>query len=95
MFENETIFNLKIIDLSLSLEKLYYNENTKDEAFDSYQTLLPTFIAPELFTAKKTYSEQCDVWSLGCIIYNMVTGIPPFYESDRSALMTIAQHAKY
>jgi len=36
MFENETSLNIKLIDLSLSIEKLNYQENFKDEGFDSY-----------------------------------------------------------
>jgi len=46
----------------------------------------PVFKAPELLSLKKRYGFECDIWSAGCIIFNMVTGIPPFYESDTSAL---------
>jgi serine/threonine protein kinase len=42
-------------------------------------------MSPELFSMKKTYSYSADVWALGCIIFNLSTGIPPFFEIDREA----------
>ena len=41
--------------------------------------LLPPFEFlknPEL----RHYNEQVDVWTLGCIVFNMITGVPPFVE---------------
>jgi serine/threonine protein kinase len=55
----------------------------------------PVFKAPELISQKKKYSQKCDIWSAGCIIFNMVTGIPPFYESDLFALQSLILHGKY
>jgi serine/threonine protein kinase len=57
--------------------------------------LPPVFRAPELLTLKKKYHESVDIWACGCIIFNMVTGIPPFYESDDSALKNLILHGKY
>ena len=32
---------------------------------------------------RRYYGQQVDMWLLGCIIFNMVTGVPPFYvDSD-------------
>ena len=38
---------------------------------------------------KKVYSEACDIWSLGCIIFNMNTGIPPFFDYDFSIMKNL------
>ena len=35
-------------------------------------------MAPEVFYSKKGYCLMVDVWSLGCCLYEMVTGNPPY-----------------
>lgn len=35
-------------------------------------------MAPEVFDGKK-YSLAADIWSLGCILYELVTGNAPFF----------------
>ncbi|GBP13006.1 hypothetical protein EVAR_79340_1 [Eumeta japonica] len=40
----------------------------------------PNYIAPEILT-KKGHSFEVDVWSLGCIMYTLLVGKPPFETS--------------
>lgn len=37
----------------------------------------PNYIAPEIIT-KTAYSFECDIWSIGVLIYTMLIGTPPF-----------------
>lgn len=37
----------------------------------------PHWMAPELFGAKPQYGKEVDIWALGCMVYEMATGVPP------------------
>ena len=37
----------------------------------------PNYIAPEILV-KKGHSFEVDIWSMGCIMYTMLVGKPPF-----------------
>jgi len=47
----------------------------------------PEYLAPEIIQ-KSGHSKEVDWWCLGCLIYEMVTGIPPFSASSRSELFS-------
>ena len=45
-------------------------------------------MAPELFQKQGVYSYASDLWSLGCVLYEMATGKPPFSSSSLKELVS-------
>jgi len=47
------------------------------------------FMAPEVCTGEG-YSEKCDIWSCGVMLYTLLCGAPPFDGDDREAILARA-----
>lgn len=69
----------KITDFGLSKENICDNSST----FSFCGT--PEYLAPEIIN-KTGHGKAVDWWSLGALIYEMLTGLPPFYTHDREKL---------
>ena len=52
------------------------------------QSGTPSYMAPELFQKQGVYSYASDLWSLGCVLFEMATGKPPFSSNSLKELVT-------
>lgn len=41
----------------------------------------PLYMSPEL-VQECPYDHKADLWALGCILYELHTGLPPFYSNS-------------
>lgn len=60
---------VKLIDFGVS-------QRCSEGALLSSEVGSPSFIAPEVLAG--AYSEQCDMWSLGCVVFILLFGFNPF-----------------
>lgn len=73
------IGTVKLADFGLS--KQIWENNTKTPCGTVGYT------APEIVKDEK-YSKQVDMWGLGCVLYTLLCGFPPFYDENIEELTT-------
>lgn len=54
----------------------------------------PYYVAPEVLSGR-VYNEECDLWSLGVIMYILLSGYPPFFGNNRAELFYKIENAVY
>lgn len=57
----------------------------KEEKFARTQTGTPYYTSPEIWE-NKPYGSKCDIWSIGCVIYEMAMLKPPFQAKSYEGL---------
>ena len=67
---------IKVIDFGLS--QIFENRRLKTKVGTAY------YVSPEIL--KGDYTEKCDIWSAGVILYILLSGDPPFNGPDDSSI---------
>jgi len=82
LYEREDNNHLKLIDFGFA--KFWDRSTRMTQACGSVH-----YVAPEVL--RKSYDEKADVWSLGVIVYMLLTGCPPFRGSDKEVLKKVKE----
>lgn len=71
--------HIKLTDFGLS--KVVEENNFKTRTICG----TPEYQAPEIIINSE-YDKAVDFWSIGCLMYELISGMPPFHDSDRNVL---------
>lgn len=52
------------------------------------------YVAPEIIT-NHNYSNKVDLWGIGCVLYTLLCGFPPFFDDDTTALKHKIRKGEY
>lgn len=74
-------YNGHIALCDFGLCKLNMTENERTNTFCG----TPEYLAPELLLGQG-YTKTVDWWTLGVLLYEMMTGLPPFYDENTNEM---------
>ncbi len=74
---------LKLLDFGVAMADSEISGEKRQKGFCIFGT--PEFMAPEQ-VAGETVDHRCDIYALGCVLYELVTGAPPF-EGESSVVV--------
>lgn len=71
---------IKVLDFGISKTEASLGVGGQSTTLTSPQALLgsPAYMAPEQIRSSKTVDQRADIWSLGVILYELLSGISPF-----------------
>lgn len=101
----QTLHDLKIIHRDIKCANIFLTKSGTVKLGDlnvskvakrgmlSTQTGTPYYASPEVWM-DKPYNFKSDIWSLGCVLYEMITGKPPFLAKDMQGLYKAVTQGK-
>ena len=78
---------MKIVDFGIST-KVKDSETLKNRSVLG----TPWYMAPEVIL-ERPYAFEADIWSVGCILYELVSGVKPYNDNNPfNAMLKMAQY---
>ena len=78
---------LKISDFGLA-------RFVEEDVFATTTCGTPGYVAPEILE-QKPYHVACDYWSIGVVLFILLSGCPPFFDEDNFALFEKIKKVEY
>lgn len=91
MAENElenVDFHIKLADFGFSKKVTHLNDTSKTVCGT------PLYMSPQMIT-KTSYTSKTDIWSLGIVFFELMTGKTPFYSSNKTQFEDKIQEGNY
>ena len=93
----ESIENITINDEEVELLNIKISDFSSARSFRKNKKLskkvgTPYYIAPEVLNRK--YNEKCDIWSIGVIMFMLLTGKPPFWGDNDKEIIQMVKEGK-
>ncbi|XP_068116865.1 serine/threonine-protein kinase 33 [Hyperolius riggenbachi] len=82
--DEEMMVNIKVTDFGLAVQKGGVGGENMLQATCG----TPIYMAPEIINAHD-YSQQCDIWSIGVIMYMLLSGDQPFMATSEEKLFEL------
>ncbi|CAD8125723.1 unnamed protein product [Paramecium sonneborni] len=78
-----------------SIKIIDFGASAKLQNFEKLQKRIgtPFYVAPEVLDAN--YDEKCDIWSLGVILYILLSGYPPFMGLNEQEVLVKVKKGEY
>ncbi len=87
-------FEAKHKTVQLKIADLGFARRLQESELAETNCGTPLLMAPEILDGK-LYGHKADVWSLGCLFYEMLTGFPPFTGHDIGSLKANLRKGDY
>ena len=83
---------LKVLDFGISKAQV-----SSEMSLTQTQSMLgtPAYMSPEQMRSARTVDPRSDIWSLGCVLYELVEGKPPFDASNFAELCVMVSIEPY
>lgn len=77
---------IKLIDFGYSLDLCGTMDAYEQDLMSNLIMGTITYVAPELIRSDGNFNIESDMWSIGVIIFSLIAGRHPFYDTNNSIL---------